>query len=279
MKLNADLLNLIRKSISFFKLLALSSLAALTFYIVFFGWYRFDFAEPTGEPATATEFTKSASPLVLFATHPSGHGQPGKSAGVGCINGLNFYTLEAATRQGLINRFEDGTCALITASPWLEDRNHAWPFGRGVINVLFATYVKGYGHFEYGFDDDVQKMSFENRKLLLKYSTKGLADGSSVHFWFQTKGRFGRVTNYYHTEAIPVVDGKLMTVEIDISDPRKYRCLGSVYRRVLTYGCDISPAEALKHVTVDYGLIRSVGPADPRGQPNAEFVLREFKIM
>jgi hypothetical protein len=279
MKIATPLLNPTQKWLRVFKLIALLSLLVLAFYIVFFGWYRLSLFELTAVPASMADAPKNSRPLVLLSAHSLGHLQVGERSGAGCINSLNFYTIEAARRQQLISRFEKDTCALITSSPWFEDRNHAWPFGRGVINVLFATYVKGYGHFKYGFNDDVEKMSFENRKLLLKYSTKGLADGSSVHFWFQTKGSLGRTTNYYHTDAIPVVDDKLTTIEIDISNHRKYKCLGSIYRRVLTYGCDISPAEALKHVTVDYGLIRSVGTAYPRGQPNAEFVLHDFKIM
>jgi len=251
----------------------LFGLITLILYFYYFGLYRFSIVLPQQAVrlSAALEHRHMAHKSIVLDTFD----KEGK-----CSNSMNFYTLEAA-RHGVIQNFEKETCGLKTASPWFIDYNHAWPFGRGVINVLFATYVKEYdGRFKYkyGFDNSSSRLSFEDRKLFMQYSTSGLNDGSSINFWFQTQGAYGRVNNYIHVDAVPIIDSQLLEHKIDISNSNKYICIGSIYRRARTYGCDVSPHQALKDVRINFGFIRMTKSADPQGRPNAEFVLHKFEI-
>jgi hypothetical protein len=252
-------------------IICIFGLIFLMLYLYYFGLYRFSIVLPQQEVrlSAAIEHRYMTHKSIVLDTFD----KEGK-----CSNSINFYTLEAA-RHGVIQNFEKETCGLKTTSPWFIDLNHAWPFGRGVVNVLFASYVKGYhGHFKYGFDNSSSKLSFEDRKLLIQYSTSGLNDGSSINFWFQTQGDYGRINNYIHVDAVPIIDSDLLEHEIDISNSSKYICIGSIYRRAPTYGCDLSPHQALKDVRINFGFIRMTKSADPQGRPNAEFVLHKFEI-
>ncbi len=183
---------------------------------------------------------------------------------------------------GAITDYDD-QCQLIVAGPWFEDYNHDSIFGVGPINVILYSYVKSYLDqnpiikLNFGYNDTESPLSLRNRTLILRYTTVGLDDGSSLHFWLQVKGGpGGRATNIYYIDPLPL--GYDQRVEIDLGNLSKYRCMSSSVRRIRTYGCDMSVRDSLSNVNVDLGIIRIPWNADPGAKPGAKFILGEFVV-
>ena len=201
-----------------------------------------------------------------------------------CLNNLNLHSLEqrsfGKTRRKVILH----TCSLVTSAPWFEDGNHEWP-GIGLVNVLFAGWTKSYVQENkldnllggWASDNDV---NLATKKLKVTYVTRGLDDGSSVHFWFQGKASYGRVYNYMHVTPLPNSEIPA-TFTLDLSVPSDYQCLGSVLkpRKLLLYGCDIPSDIAMRNVNIDFGFLRIVGKsAYPSGKAGSSFEILGLEI-
>ena len=201
-----------------------------------------------------------------------------------CLNNLGLRSLES---RGLVVprlKASRDTCSLVTSAPWLEDKNHAWP-GIGTVNVLYAGWVRSYVQDKQAYsliggwaiNND---LNLANKKLELRYLSRGLDDGSSVHFWFQGRMPYGRVFNYIHVTPLPTSEVPT-AFALDLSQPGKYRCLGSAFKRrqLKVYGCDVPSDVALRNVNMDFGFLRIVGnSAYPSGVPGSSFEILSLQI-
>lgn len=198
-----------------------------------------------------------------------------------CSNSLKLHSLEVAdpTTGGLIT---PNNCRLITRSPWVVDRNHSWPFGHGVLNVLMFSRARGYvrrhGLGVFGYDDTTVPLSLVGRKLYVRYQVKGLADGSSLHFWIQGGDDETRYANYVHRSSLPVDSDGVHGYVIDIGDASQFNCLGATFRKAKMYGCNQSAAEVLRDINVDFGFIRMVRSGPEQGRTGAEFAVLQMTI-
>lgn len=201
-----------------------------------------------------------------------------------CLNNLNLHSLERRSFGKSRRKVLFNTCSLVTSAPWFEDGNHEWP-GIGSVNVVFAGWIRSYVQ-----ENKIEKLiggwaadeyvNLSNKKLKVTYKTRGLEDGSSIHFWFQGKMSYGRVYNYMHATPLPNSEVPA-TVTLDLSRPEDYQCLGAVFklRQLLLYGCDIPPDIAMRNVNHDFGFLRVTGnSAYPSGMPGSSFELLGLKI-
>jgi hypothetical protein len=220
--------------------------------------------------------------LELALHHNSDAGSDSNLRLKRCSNSLNFYSYEKTVVKPRVPR---GACSLLTSAPWFVDENHSFP-GVGVVNVLFVTWARSY-HIkhsryvkEFGYDDTSRPLSLRGKNLRLKYRSKSINDGSSLHFWFQGKIGLGRVYNFIHKTPLALVDG-VHEVILPVGDASYFACMGSTFRskKYLVYGCDIPPELGMRHVNYDLGLLRLVGSGKYEGSSAASVELMIFELL